>query len=151
MPSETTTDSTTTESQNTACSPSPSSTQDLASSFDESPVHPCEKEIQTLLRHLLELNAHCYDTKINPDGKYEDETQVRAALSLVGASYYALHHRIFDLVPWDSFRRRHRLNPQLYPTPGTTPSRPLGRPKSEGDQPTMSRDELDSVLKKLGL
>jgi hypothetical protein len=139
MPSENTTDSSTTENLNTPSSPSQSSTQDPASSFGES-LELCHE----LMQSLQELNKAILNAEMHPDGCFEDETEIHEKLLDVGSDYYSLHDEIFERIAWTSQRRKTRLNPQLYSTPG-------GRPKGEGDQPHMSRDELDSVLKKLGL
>ena len=99
------------------------------------------------MQTLQELNRYCFDAELNPeDGKLEDETQVYAALSVVGTAYYALHNRIFDLIAWTSKRRHMRLDPKLWAGYYQNSAR-----QTKPARPQMSKEEMDAVLSKLGL
>ena len=70
-------------------------------------------EIMKLVECLGRLDLLVSDAQINPDGKWEDETDIYGILREAGEAYYALHNAAFALIPWNTERRRKRLNPGL--------------------------------------
>ena len=116
----------TTTSPSTLSSPK---TEDSASSSENTPFH-CERELKGLAEALFELTK-----TLNSEECFAGRAEaVLAQLSTVHHNFYELHNAIFDKVNW---QRRN----ELYFT----------MTKRAPYRQTISKEELNSVLSKLGL